>query len=133
MTAEISIKEGLQTTLFTEAEEFEDLKLKMLDRVVVLAIRSRVFRRMLYGDFAEAKKSIVELRYSGIVLGGIVQYICTDTADILKSETYDSKVVETIVALIDTVTYFGLPNLCKKAKGLLAVQWKRSHAFPVHF
>jgi hypothetical protein len=54
---EISIKEALES-LVTEADECADLKLKGTDGVlvpavrVVLALRSKVFRRMLYGDFS---------------------------------------------------------------------------------
>jgi hypothetical protein len=83
---------------------------------VVLAIRSKVFRRMLYGDFVEAKKFVVELGYSGEVLRAIVEYICSDTCGILETETFNEEFVQTIVSLVDAATYFELPKLCEKAQ-----------------
>jgi hypothetical protein len=121
---EISIQEALRSLLTDK--ELSDLKLKGTDGVLVPAVRamvaarSLVFRGMLYGDFAEAKQSVVDVQYSGEVLEAIVEYIYSDTATILDSMNafFDSKhkFVQTIVALMDAATYFELPNLCRKAR-----------------
>ena len=44
----------------------------------VLAARSEVFERMLYGHFREGSSDEVKLDYSAVVLRGIVEFCCTD-------------------------------------------------------
>jgi hypothetical protein len=119
---ELSLPEALKK-LLTE-EDLSDLTLQGDDGSQIkvnrclMAIRSAVFRRMLYGDFAEANQSIVKLGYSMDVLKALVQYIYTDSADILKSEAHDDGFVRTLLSLIDAATYFGLPGLGRKARDL---------------
>jgi hypothetical protein len=84
----VTLAEALKALLLTK-EELSDLTLKGKDGSTVranramLAARSPVFHRMLYGQFSEAEQSVVELGYTGDVLKEIVEYIHTDTALIL--------------------------------------------------
>jgi hypothetical protein len=81
------------------------------------SVRSAVFFVILFGDFVEAKQTIVELGYSTEGLEAVVQYIYTDAADILglEKKASDESFVRTMLSLIGAAAYFGLPELCKKA------------------
>ncbi|CAB9526636.1 expressed unknown protein [Seminavis robusta] len=110
---------------------------------LVLAARSKVFRSMLLGEFAEARKDVIPLNYKGCVLQAILEYILTDSAELLRkgallcrsdedeeennntnitpSPSHDDdddhnpfERVKTLVSLMGAAIYFNLPLLCEK-------------------
>ncbi|KAL7531255.1 hypothetical protein ACHAWF_003718 [Thalassiosira exigua] len=105
-------------------EELSDLTLKGDDGITVkthrcmLAARSSVFRRMLYGQFAEASSDVVELGYSGKVLQSIVEFIYTDSASVLREDANDANeliLCQQIMSLATAADYFNLIDLARKA------------------
>lgn len=118
--------------LFFTDKAFHDIKLEGNDGVKVsanrnaLAVRSKVFRKMLLGEFAEAKKDVVKIDYDSAVLSAVAAYIHTGTAPILapieaeqgtgiSSELSASIVIEfeTLLSLAAAAEFFDLPRLCK--------------------
>jgi hypothetical protein len=116
LAGEITRDEAMKTLLTDE--DLSDITLKGSDGTLVLAqrcmlaARSFVFRRMLYGDFCEASQSLVDVGYTGDVLQAIVDYIYTNTTTFFNQETFDEAFV---VALIDAATYFELSELLRQA------------------
>ncbi|CAB9531273.1 expressed unknown protein [Seminavis robusta] len=124
---EISIKEMLKSFLTDEA--LNDVTLKGTDEVEVpanrflLCARSQVFRGMLLGKFQEASSPVVELGFKGGTLKAVVEYMLTDSADMLsckKSEnpdvdqiSVDFPLIPSLVSLAEAASYFQLPNLAK--------------------
>lgn len=115
---------GAALTTLLHDEELCDVKLEGTDGVLVcavrgvLAARSKVFRRMLFGFFAEAsKRDVVQVGYSGKTLEAIVEYCVTDEAKMLQesSDPCDKALARTIVSLADAANYFDLPSLKKKS------------------
>jgi BTB/POZ domain len=88
----------------------------------VLAARSTVFHSMLLGGFAEASKEVVPIGYQSSVLRAIVEYVLTNTAEILQSVTAKKDAtkedvihVQALMELAEAAIYFNLPMLCQKA------------------
>jgi BTB/POZ domain len=85
----ISHREMLASLLTNEA--LNDVKLKGTDGVEVpasrflLAARSHIFRAMFFSEFQEAKSPVVELGFQGNVLQAVVEYIVTDSAEIITA------------------------------------------------
>jgi hypothetical protein len=119
---EITLQQAIQSL----REKLFDLQLQGTDGALVpanrnmLAARSPVFYGMLYGDFVEAKRSIVKVGYPGDVLEAIVAYIYTNDAPILnhQEQSYNDNFCWAIASLIDAATYFELPKLGQKAKAV---------------
>lgn len=97
-----------------------DVELQGTDQVLVpanrgmLGARSKVFRTMLFGKFAEANSSTIALGYPGAVLRSVVEYICTNQCEVLQ-DTDDCQ-PRTLVALADAAQYFGFPKLSRQAQ-----------------
>lgn len=116
---EVPIKEALR--VLVSDEDLSDVKLEGTDGVLVcanrglLAVRSPVFRSMLFGKFAESRKDgVVKIGYSSCVLKSIVEYCFTDEAQLLKSLDKDdtsAKDVSSVISLVDAANYFVLPGL----------------------
>jgi BTB/POZ domain len=121
---------------FLTDEELNDVILKGTDGVEVpanrflLAARSKVFRAMLFSKFREATSPAVQLGFQGNVLRAVVEYIVTDSAEMLKKnkkrkgteETnppYDFKNIVSLVSLMEAASYFHLPELGKLVFALL--------------
>ena len=94
MVANIPIELPLQpaiANLWEERRLSSDLTLKSNDGKLIfvhrtiLASRSPVFMKLLYGDFSESQKSEVELGFQGDVLLGIAHYCYTDQPLILTT------------------------------------------------
>jgi hypothetical protein len=126
--------------LLLTSPKYSDITLKGTDGVVVhanrclLAARSTVFDKMLYGQFSEATKSVVELPYSGEVLENLVSYIYTDKADLLNMEevaTMEGTFAPIMFALIDAATYFELPSLRNKTEELACSTMEKNPAFGI--
>jgi hypothetical protein len=134
--SEISREEAIRS-LFTD-EKYADLTLKGTDGRLVkahramLAARSLVFDRMLYGDFSEASQKVVDVGYSGQVLQAIVEYINTDTAAILKLKNNNSNATH-ILSLMDAATYFELFSLRDKANSVICASLQKNPSLCVPF
>lgn len=130
---EVPIKEALRTLVTDEA--LSDVKLEGTDGVLVcanrglLAVRSQVFRSMLFGKFAEARKNgVVKIGYSSCVLKSIVEYCFTDGAQLLKSLDKDdtsAKDVSSVISLVDAANYFVLPGLKRFAEDVACSAMKK--------
>ena len=109
--------------------ELSDITLRGMDGTLILAnrcilaARSIVFRRMLLGPFAEARKSIVDIGYRGKVLQALVEFIYLDHATFFDLQI-DNEWVTTIVSLIDAANYLGIPDLCEQIEHLVASKLK---------
>jgi len=112
----------------------------------ILSARSNVFRSMLLGGFSEAQSAEIPIGYSGAVLKAIVEYILTDTADILKVQPPPPIIIaveeprgkpaaddpsltdtthttiQSLVFLAAAALYFNLSSLCQRAHESLS-QW----------
>jgi hypothetical protein len=77
---------------------------------------------MLYGDFAEAKQTIVKVNFSGDVLKALVE-VSTQTMSLTSraSQALAVSFVRTLLSLINTAAFFGKPGLCQKAHDLASV------------
>lgn len=122
-TTETTRDEAMQNLL--TSSRYADITLKGTDGIAVhanrclLASRSKVFDKMLYGQFSEASTAVVELPYTGEVLKSLVSYIYTDKSELLKEgedTVEEDTLASTIVALIDAATYYELPVLRLKAE-----------------
>jgi hypothetical protein len=89
----------------------------------ILAIRSTVFRKMLFGNFQEATKDNINVDYPGTVVKAVVEYIHTNDAEQLveldvakrngKDITDDClEDFQTLLTLTAAAAYYGLPKLC---------------------
>ncbi|KAL3936202.1 MAG: hypothetical protein SGARI_002659 [Bacillariaceae sp.] len=103
-------------------EKYSDMILKGNDGVEVpaarclLAARSNVFDGMLYGKFAEAKNTTVELPYSGAVLNELVKYIYTDKIDesFCEEAKLQERLAAKLIGLMEAGHFFGLEVLVQK-------------------
>lgn len=125
--SEVPLREALKALLSTE--KLYDLTLKASDGTqvgvqrAVLAARCPVFDTMLYGDFAEASKPVIEVDYDGEVLKAIVEYIYTEESTLIKTlvevlENGAPPKNEDLVAkfspLLDASNFFALTGLRDK-------------------
>lgn len=133
---ELSLNEAIQLLLVDD--ELSDLTLQGNDGNIVkanrciLAARSIIFRKMLYGDFQEATNNVIKINaFTGNVLQALVEYIYTDTSCVLKEkEPTDGMTPETFVhrllSLAYAAIYFDLSNLLnqtqKVAKDIIRYQ-----------
>ena len=89
----------------------------------VLAARSKVLKRMLYGNFREATSTNIELPYSGAVLQAVVEY-CTKNMisdKFLHSNggNYNAKTVRQLVNLAKAGDFFDISCLVRDAESLV--------------
>lgn len=105
---EISREDAIRDLL--KDDELSDLTLRAKDGTLVianrclLASRSPVFRRMLFGPFKESSDSVIDVGYDGCVLRAIVDYIYLNTIPEFSTARF-------WVNLIDAAVYFALPEL----------------------
>ncbi|CAB9509776.1 Kelch-like protein 2 [Seminavis robusta] len=132
---EISINEMLQSFLTDEA--LNDVTLRGTDGVEVpanrflLSARSQVFRGMLLGKFQEALSSVVEVGFKGGTLRAVVEYILTDSAQMLnckkrksqEGRSFDYPLIQSFVSLLEAAAYFQLPGLVKRIRKKLELIW----------
>ena len=99
-------------------EEMTDITLVGRDDVsvnanrFVLAARSRVLKRMLYGCFREATYSKIPLCYDGVILEAVVEYCCRN--EIPKFRLYihrNDKSARQLVQLFKAADYLELSGL----------------------
>jgi hypothetical protein len=114
---------------FLANEKYSDLTLRGTDGALVrvnramLATRCPVFDTMLFGDFAEASQSVVDIGYTGETLRDIVSYLYIDEAPILtRKESSDEDSVRKVLCLMEGATYFVLPELRRKAEAFAVIQ-----------
>ncbi|CAB9508776.1 expressed unknown protein [Seminavis robusta] len=125
---------------FLNDEALNDVKLKGTDGVVVMAnrfllsARSQVFRGMLLGKFQEASSPVVDIGFQGGILRAIVEYILTDSAQMLdckkrksrEGNSFDFPFVQSLVSLAEAASYFELFDLAKLAVKKFDVVWTES-------
>ena len=99
-------------------ETLSDVTLRGSDGVAVaanrciLAARSTVFQRMLFGEYSEASDTVVEVGFDGWILDAVVRFIYLDKAVSLINEDFPSEdVARTIFSLINAASYFDLPEM----------------------
>jgi hypothetical protein len=104
-------------------ESLADVNLQGTDGItlpahrLILAARSQVFEKLLFGNFAEASNSLVRIGYDGRVLQAIVEYCYTDKVALLcglPPQNLSFKQIEMITSLAAAADYFCFPKLCKK-------------------
>ena len=88
----------------------------------VLAAKSRVFRAMLYGNFAESSaETPIRLDYNSSVVKVLLQYIYTDELVLDKNQqgkeaNNSNCLLDLILSLLDASNYLELPNLRRRIK-----------------
>lgn len=126
--------------IFLNNDDFHDITLKGKDGVIVranryvLACRSLVFRKMLLGNFREANVTEVELGFDGCILQSLLQFIHTDTPDLLdikkrqENDTdgplFDVESLKYVLELSTAATYFNLPGLQRAVDRTLTYIWE---------
>jgi hypothetical protein len=138
MQTEITRDEAIRALLTNE--KYADITLKgtygSLVRAnrAMLAARSPVFDSMLYGDFAEAQQSVVDVGYTEEALKGVVDYIYTDELPIVDNEQpNDDETARKLLSLMDGATYFALPELCRKAEAVAITQMDKKPSLCVTY
>jgi hypothetical protein len=143
MQTEITRIEALDTLLADE--ELSDVTLKssldgeqVLAHRAMLGARSRVFRHMLYGNFAESSQPVVEIQYSGETIKAIIDYIYRNKIPNLNfgreddvCRTFDS--VNTLISTIDAAAFFELPAFREKCENLAISEMKKNLSLAVSF
>jgi BTB/POZ domain len=140
--SELSIEDAFARALKDDA--FHDVTLQGSDGVqvpanrTILALRSPVFRKMLFGNFQEATKDIVDVDFPGPVVKAVVEYIHTDDAKLLvkldETKSKGKKIqddcqveFQMLLALTAAAAYYGLPKLCHVVQKCLSIYL---NAFP---
>eukprot|EP00567_Pseudictyota_dubia_P011243 CAMPEP_0197438194 /NCGR_PEP_ID=MMETSP1175-20131217/5260_1 /TAXON_ID=1003142 /ORGANISM="Triceratium dubium, Strain CCMP147" /LENGTH=413 /DNA_ID=CAMNT_0042967875 /DNA_START=70 /DNA_END=1307 /DNA_ORIENTATION=+ len=87
----------------------------------MLAARSDVFRKMLYGDFREAKNPVVLLEaYSGAVLRCVVEFCYSDEIDVMAEDVDSDEVTRMLVGVAAASHYLELRSLEAKILDIFA-------------
>ena len=138
MTREVQVSLKDAFAKFLTEEKFMDVVLQGKDgeqvpaNRCILASRSEVFRQMLFGSFKEASlaENVISIGYDGNILRAVVEYICTDSAEIFhKTEQPnesgadstvrcgdDETLMGMFVCVADAASYFHLPGLSHKVE-----------------
>ncbi|CAB9530724.1 BTB POZ domain containing [Seminavis robusta] len=106
---------------FLTVDSLNDIILKGNDGVEVpanrflLAARSDVFMGMLLGKFQESSSAVIELGFPGNVLKGVVEFVLTNTAQVLHvktdAEDISPQKIRSLVSLAEAASYFDLAGL----------------------
>jgi hypothetical protein len=107
--------------LAIQDDEMTDIALEGHDGVkvtanrFVLAARSKVLKRMLYGSFREASSSIIYLKdYDVVTLEAIVEYCCRNEISKFRVMLHrNAESAKRMVRLYKAADYLELPNLAK--------------------
>ena len=111
----VALQEAVRK-IFTD-DELSDLQLRGKDGSLVnaqrsmLAARSDVFRRMLYGSFAETSQAIVDVGYDGLVLEAVVEFVYSDDAAIFHRHEDARNLARSLVSLTDASHFLALEEL----------------------
>jgi hypothetical protein len=147
---EVTRNEAIRQLLVDE--ELSDLSLRSkIDGTVVLAhramlaVRSQVFRSMLYGKFAESSQSIIELPYPGDTIKALVDFVYNDNVLVAvktkfnkednseESSKKDFHVAKTIVSTIEAAKYYDLPTFQKGCEAVAVRFMNEKPMICVHF
>ena len=87
----------------------------------VLAARSKMLKRMLYGNFKESTSTQIELRqYSSSVLEAVVEYCSGNSIpSSLTQDDLSAETIRTLVKLAQAADYLEIPGLLKKTEALV--------------
>ncbi|KAI2501221.1 BTB/POZ domain containing protein [Fragilaria crotonensis] len=102
-------------------EDLSDVILKGTDgRTVVairsiLAMRSRFFKSLLFGEFSESTMATVPLGYSSLVLRAVVEYCYTDEIKTTFENLTFEETARSMVGLVAAGNYFELGGLLGRA------------------
>mmetsp|Transcript_6665 Transcript_6665/g.11835 ORF Transcript_6665/g.11835 Transcript_6665/m.11835 type:complete len:313 (+) Transcript_6665:237-1175(+) len=118
-----SFQQTLSTDLMAHLgdEHMMDLHLLGSDGVkvpafrTILACRSDVFHKMLFGDFEESKSNVVKLGYKSEVLRAVVEFCITDNV-LLFDGRVDEDAAREIVQLIACAHFLNMTALQNKAQ-----------------
>jgi len=97
-------------------EGMADLQLLLSDGIqvpafrVILACRSDVFRRMLYGDFHESASEQITLDFNSEVLTAVVEFCMTDDVRHFDGRS-DEPAARDMVQLLACADFLDLPYL----------------------
>ena len=165
-TTEITRDEAMKVLLCDD--ELSDLTLKskfdgteVLAHRSILAVRSQVLRRMLFGKFAESSQSTIELPYSGDTLNALVDYLYNDQILVATKARFnqdlrekkqkkeerkedgkddedtdwkkDFDLAKTVASTIEAASYFELPLFRKKCEDIAMKMMTKSRMFCVYF
>jgi hypothetical protein len=81
----------------------------------ILAMRSRFFKSLFFGDFSESKLSTVSLGYSSLVLRAVVEYCYTDEIKVTFENLTFEETARSMVGLVAAGNYFELGGLLSRA------------------
>jgi hypothetical protein len=115
---EVSLNRAIRNLLSNSS--FSDVNLQGTDGLTIpahraiLAARSQVFEKLLFGSFTEASNKEIRMGFDGRVLQAIVEYCYTDEVALLGEQTEDPcsmEQIETITNLAAAADYFCFPKL----------------------
>lgn len=81
----------------------------------ILAMRSRFFKSLLFGDFQESRQAEVPLGYSSLVLRAVVEYCYTDEIKLTFENLTFEETARSMVGLVSAGNYFELGGLLCEA------------------
>lgn len=81
----------------------------------ILAMRSRFFKSLFFGDFSESTMTTVPLGYSSLVLRAVVEYCYTDEIKITFENLTFEETARSMVGLVAAGNYFELGGLLSRA------------------
>jgi BTB/POZ domain len=124
-----------------EDDDLKDVSLIAQDGVQVracrflLAARSKMLKRMLYGNFKESTSNQIELRqYSGPVLQAVVEFCCRNKIPANLNRDHSAETIRILVKLAQAADYLEIPGLLKRTEELVQ-RWVAEHpllACPVY-
>jgi len=122
---EPTIEDAVKSLLFND--ELSDIRIQCNDGTilpanrVILAARSEVFKKMLFGNFQEASDRVIRVDYNGVVVQAILEFIYTNDAPVLSILLEDETAnfvedvlpgsVDTLVSVAAAADCFNLPTL----------------------
>jgi hypothetical protein len=95
----------------------------------ILAARSQVFEKLLFGSFTEASNKEIQMGFDGKVLQAIVEYCYTDEMALMSEQTEDPcslEQIETITNLAAAADYFCFPKLHKRVTDLFLLRMDKN-------
>jgi BTB/POZ domain len=86
----------------------------------LLAARSKMFKRMLYGNFKESTSNQIEMRqYSGSVLEAVVEFCSRNKISSHLIQDQSAETIRTLVKLAQAADYLEIPGLLKETESLV--------------
>jgi hypothetical protein len=121
---------------------FSDVNLQGTDDMTIpahraiLAARSQVFEKLLFGSFTEASDSEIRMGYDGRILQAIVEYCYTDEVAMLGEQTEDPcslEQIKTVTNLAAAADYFCFPKLHKRVTDWVLLRMDKNKQLALGF